>query len=156
MRAGTGSPLTFFAAVLVAVLAGCTSEESTSPQPSASPSAAAPARTIVPVPTSLQEIPGQPPVVHYGTVDNPEIGVAYEYHLYVHCGIRAAKFGGHWWLAVFPTNDRPFAGDGATRPLNPNYLDGAMTLVAPDLARFEWVDGSADFTPALTEPPPCA
>jgi len=37
------------------------------------------------VPSSVQEIPGQPPVVHYGTVDSPEVGVAYEYHLYIHC-----------------------------------------------------------------------
>jgi hypothetical protein len=138
-----------FAAVLVAVLAGCTSEARTDPQPSASPSVAATGRTIVPVPSSVQEIPGQPPVVHYGTVDNPDVGVAYEYHLYVHCGIRAAKFGGRWWLAVSPSDERYLSGGEL-------YRAGSMTLVAPDLARFEWDGGSADFTPAETEPPPCA
>jgi hypothetical protein len=87
--------------------------------------------------------------VHYGTVDNPDVGVAYEYHLYVHCGIRAAKFGGRWWLAIQPM-DRPFAGEGATRPQDP------MKLVAPDLARLRWDGGSADFTLAGAEPTPCA
>jgi hypothetical protein len=37
-----------------------------------------------------------------------------------------------------------------------NETAGAMTLVASDLARFEWDGGSADFTPAEAEPTPCA
>jgi hypothetical protein len=140
-----------FALVLVAVLAGCTSEVRTDAHPSASPSAAATARTIVPVPSSVQVIPGQPPFVHYGTVDDPEVGVAYEYHLYVHCGIRAARFGGRWWLAVSQAGDVR----GRDRATDPNYVEGAMTLVASDLARFEWDGGSAGFTPAEAEPTPC-
>jgi hypothetical protein len=106
-------------------------------------------RTIVPVPSSVQRIPGQPPVVHYGTIDSPDIGVAYEYHLYVHCGVRAARFGGRWWQAVSPSDERHTDG-------GPGYLAGSMTLVQPDLARFAWAGCSADFTPAPIEPTPCA
>ena len=101
------------------------------------------------VPSSVQRIPGQPPVVHYGTVDDPQVGVAYEYHLYVHCGVRAARFGGRWWQSVAP-------GDGVTLPNDGSqYVTGSMTLVAPTIARFEWDGRSADFAPADDEPPPC-
>lgn len=133
------------------VLAGCTAAPTTSPPP-ASPSASAVARTTVPVPSSVQQIPGQPPVVHYGTVPSPETGVAYEYHLYVHCGIRAARFGGRHWAAVAPTGDPPAT---SARPPDPNYLRGSMTLVGPDLARFAWDGGSVHFRPTDPPLPPC-
>jgi hypothetical protein len=48
----------------------------------------------------------------------------------VHCGIRVAKFGTRWWLAVSPTNDFP-GGNGATHPPNPNHVEGSMTVLAP-------------------------
>jgi len=70
--------------MIAALLAGCGGGTTPAPTPAPTTSAA-PARTVVPVPSSVQEIPGQPPVVHYGTVDSPEVGVAYEYHLYIHC-----------------------------------------------------------------------
>lgn len=130
-------------------LASCTTAV-TSPAsttaPSASPSVR---RSVVPVPTSVQRIPGQPPFIHYGTVDHPEIGVTYEYHLYVHCGVRAAKFGGRWWIANPHSGAEP-PNDGS------QYATGSMTLVAPDLARFEWDVSSADFAPASVEPLPCS
>ena len=86
-------------------------------------------------------------------VPSPEIGVAYEYHLYVHCGIRAAQFGGRDRAAVAPADDPPATG---ARPPDPNYLRGSMTLVAPGLARFAWDGGSADFVPAGPPLAPCA
>ena len=134
------------------VLAGCTAAPTTSPPPQTSPSASAVARTTVPVPSRVQRIPGQPPVVHHGTVPSPEPGVAYEYHLYVHCGIRAARFAGREWAAVAPM-DPP--ATSAQRP-DPNYLRGSMTLIARGLARFAWDGGSADFVPAGPPLAPCA
>jgi hypothetical protein len=93
-------------------------------------------------------------VVHYGTVDSPEVGVAYEYHLYIHCGVRAALFGGRWWLAIQPgpLNPPPVAGPTA---IVTGYLTGSMTLLAADHARFDWDSGTAEFTPAQSEPVPC-
>jgi hypothetical protein len=90
--------------------------------------------------------------VHYGTIDSPEVGVAYEYHLYVHCGIRAAKFGGRWWLAA-PQRTDPFSANEVLA--RPELLGRGDALVAPDLARFEWDGGRADFAPAESEATPC-
>jgi hypothetical protein len=111
---------------------------------------------IVPVPSSVRVVPGQPPVVLPGTVARPDLGVAYEYHLYVHCGTRAANFGDRWWVAVSTSPASPSGGDGGSRQLDPNYRRGSMTLVAPDRARFAWDGGTADFVPVTTPPPPCA
>jgi hypothetical protein len=156
MRLGAGPRSVVSAAVLLAALAACTPQVSTEARPPAPPSAPAPVRTVVPVPSTVQTFPDQPPFVHYGTVDDPEIGTAYEHHLYVHCGIRAAEFGGRWWSAVTPAGNNPFPGNRAPGQPDPNHLHGSMTLVAPDLARFEWDGGSADFAPAAAAPPPCA
>ena len=143
---------TVSAAVSFLVLAGCTSVPPTTPRPPGPPATPTAVRTTVPVPSSVQLIPGQPPVVHHGTVPSPEIGVAYEHHLYVHCGIRAAQFGGRQWVAVSPTDVPPWSG---AQP-DPNYLHGSMTLLAPDLARFAWDGGGADFVPADPPLAPCA
>lgn len=70
--------------------------------------------------------------------------MAYEYHLSVHCGIRAARFGGRDWAAVAPVDELSAT---SVRPPDPNHLLGSMTLVAPDLARFARDGDSADFTP---------
>jgi hypothetical protein len=67
-----------------------------------------------------------------------EVGVPYAYTLRTHCGILTAEFAGRWWIAVEP---RPLPGSG-------NRTAGTMTLVTPDLARFAWPGGTADFTPA--------
>ncbi len=111
---------------------------------------------IVPVPSSVYEVPGQPPVVLPGTVARPDPGVAYEYHLYVHCGIRAANFGDREWVVASTTSVPRGSGDGGDRQPDINYRRGSMTLVAPDRARFAWDGGTADFVPATTPPPPCA
>lgn len=133
------------------VLAGCTQAAApggpATAEPSASPAAAT---TVVAVPRSVQEIPGQPPVIRYGTVDDPQLGMAYEYHLYVHCGIRDARFGGRWWKSIVLTNSQEFLDDGS------GYVAGSMTLVEPTLARFEWDGQRADFVPTSVEPQPCA
>ncbi len=103
----------------------------------------------MPVPSSVQVIPGQPPLVHYGTVEDPQIGVAYEYHLYLHCGLRQATFGGRGWVVRRSDGARPVMDQS-------QYATGAMTLVSPELARFEWPGGGADFVPADAPLQPCA
>lgn len=135
----------------VLLLAGCTTIEATggpvditAPPPTGV--------TPVPVPTSVQRIPDQPPVVHYGTVPDAELGVPYEYHLYVHCGIRIAEFAGRSWIAL-PHSD-PLTPDAEIRP--DQYLPGAMTLLAPDRAMFVWSVGRAEFEPAPSLQPLCA
>ena len=140
-----GASLALAASVLL--IAGCTTEQPVERSPSIS--APPPQRTIVPVPSSLQRTPGQPPIVEYGTVENPQIGVSYEYHLFVHCGVRAARFGGRWWQSVVPSDGRTLPNDRS------QYVTGSMTLISPAVARFEWGGRSADFAPADVEPPPC-
>jgi hypothetical protein len=81
-----------------------------------------------------------------GTVDDPVIGVAYPFQMPTHCGIQAASFGGHWWLATAPT--------GTSGPVGPQYTAGTMTLVSPSDARFDYAGGTAEFTPTAT-PQPC-
>ncbi|WP_337830829.1 hypothetical protein [Pseudonocardia sp. TMWB2A] len=139
--------------VSVALLTGCTQHEGIAPimtGPPPTPPASVPP---VPVPTSVQHIPGQPPLVHYGTVPDARLGVSYEYHLYVHCGIRTAQFAGRTWIAQ----------PEATDPLTPEteigpdqYLEGAMSLPTPDIAVFRWPGGTAQFEPATTPQGPCA
>jgi len=84
--------------------------------------------------------------------DHPVVGGAYRYDLYVHCGVRFAKFGGRWWHAD-PEQARP-----AGQPYRDgNYVAGTMTLVSPDHARFESADPhlSVDFRPLAAAPAPC-
>jgi len=64
--------------------------------------------------------------------DKPAIGAAYPYQLYVHCGVKYAKFGGRWWVAHRGTI-------AAARPARARrqLRLGTMTLVAADRARFQ-------------------
>ncbi|GAA1311983.1 hypothetical protein [Pseudonocardia xinjiangensis] len=140
--------MAFVATVVAVLLTACTVQGS-DVAPTPPPEGRIASATIVPVEPSVQEIPGQPPDVHYGTVDDAQIGVTYEYHLYVHCGLRYARFANRWWAANPPV-DETFSGNSM------NYLDGAMTLVSADAARFEWTDGRVDFVPSSRPPAPCA
>ncbi len=124
------------------VPAGCPTPGTEPVGPPDTPTPSAAQRSIVPVPTSLQVIPGQPPLVHYGTGENPQLGVD--------CGVRAARFGERWWVARSLVGARP-GMDGTSQ-----YATGSMTLVSPELARFAWSGGSADFVPADVDPPLCA
>lgn len=109
------------AAVLAAV-AGCSAPGPEQPQQTAAQVATASAAPVG------------------GSADDPVIGVAYPFDLLTHCGIRSAKFGGHWWLAVAPT-DQPHPGGHDTTA-------GTMTLVGPDDARFDYAGGTAEFRSA--------
>ena len=62
-----------------------------------------------------------------------EIGTAYLYRLYVHCGIRDARFDGRLWMA------NPMLSDGSGNPpldWTPDDSVGVMELVNDDLAVF--------------------
>ena len=84
--------------------------------------------TPMPVPTVARdrlEVPPQGPAV--------EIGRAYPYELYVHCGIRDARFDGRLWMAD------PMLSDGSGNPpmdWAPADSVGVMELVNNDLAVF--------------------
>ncbi|MGH3860804.1 hypothetical protein [Actinokineospora sp.] len=83
-----------------------------------------------------------------GNLGAPVVGVGYPFELNTHCGIRSATFGGRWWAAIAPT-EQPHPGGR-------DITVGTMTLVRPDLARFTWPDGTAEFVPVDSEPmPPC-
>ncbi len=75
-----------------------------------------------------------------------EVGVAYRYELYTHCGIRDAYFDGRLWVA------KPVLSDGSGNPPagweNPSDV-GAMRLVSSEAATFDNGAGrEANFVPA--------
>jgi hypothetical protein len=93
----------------------------------------------------------------------PQLGEAYPYDLYTHCGIRHAQFGGRWWEVSPPRAEPParVGADGVTRYTG--YTAGTMTLVGTDVARFviDVRHATADdpvvtFFPASGQPAPCA
>lgn len=104
-----------------------------------------PAGTATSTGTPIGSPPQTPNPARTGP-EHPVVGVAYPYDLYVHCGIRHAKFGGRWWHAV---PERP----GQLGP----YTPGTMTLVSADHARFDAADPrvTVDFQPATDVPIPC-
>lgn len=97
-------------------------------------------------PPGAVDVVADPPLT--GPAD-PVVGVAYPYDLYVHCGIRSARFGERDWAPPSPPPE----------PVRYTaYARGTMTLAAPDVARFE-EDGTGlrvDLRPATVTPPPCA
>ena len=88
----------------------------------------APTPAPVPMPTvqgNLHEEPPQGPGV--------EIGTGYPYALYVHCGIRDARFDGRLWMAD------PMLSDGSGNPpldWAPADSVGIMELVNDNMAVF--------------------
>jgi hypothetical protein len=93
---------------------------------------------------------------------DPELGVAYPFDLYSHCGIGFARFAGRTWRAEPPRHEpRPLPDAGGVTTYD-GYTPGTMTLVSEDTARF-LVDPerAADdgtpivFHPTTVEPPLC-
>ncbi|QFZ21655.1 hypothetical protein [Saccharothrix syringae] len=88
-----------------------------------------------------------------------EVGVAYPFDLYAHCGVRHALFGGRAWEVEQPVVDPP--GEPLARG-SVNYLPGTAELVGPDRLRFT-ADADAPvlpgavvlFRPTADSPPPC-
>lgn len=74
-----------------------------------------------------------------------EIGRSYPFTLYVHCGVRDAKFDGRWWMG------NPILDDGNMNPPAGWTGDdsvGEMTLVEEDLAVFTAKSGrTIEFIP---------
>lgn len=83
----------------------------------------------------------------------PTLGVPYAHMLYVHCGIRYAKFDGRWWRA------EPEVPEEALDPdlRMDAYTAGTMVLVSAVEARFvrSAPDLVVTFRPLALEPPPC-
>ena len=88
----------------------------------------APTPTPMPMPTMERDRPEEPP-----QGPGVEIGTGYPYTLYVHCGIRDARFDGRLWMAD------PMLSDGSGNP-PPDWTAedsrGTMELVRDDLAVF--------------------
>jgi hypothetical protein len=96
--------------------------------------------------------PPAPPGTELATgPDNPAVGTSYRYDLFVHCGVRYAKFGGRWWRAD-PEQPEPRTTYGGGL-----YVPGTMALVAADEARFtsDTPKVSATFRPLAGDPEPC-
>jgi hypothetical protein len=92
----------------------------------------------------------------------PELGVAYRFDLYSHCGIRWARFGGREWTALHPGADPARLPDSTGTTRYTGYVAGTMRLVGPDLLRFTLTDPYAagrgqsfDFVPARDPLPLC-
>jgi hypothetical protein len=115
-----------------------------------------------PLPPSLSGATPTPtprPTIALGGENEPptgpgvEIGRPYLFSLYVHCGVRDAKFDGRWWMA------NPMLGDnnppaGWTR----DDVIGEMELVEEDLAVFTAKSGTIiEFIPwpSDVKHPPC-
>ena len=63
-----------------------------------------------------------------------DIGQVYPFALYVHCGVRDARFDGRLWMA------NPMLSDGSGNPprdWTPGDSMGTITLVKDDLAVFD-------------------
>ncbi len=70
-----------------------------------------------------------------------EVGVTYDYSLYVHCGVEWARVDGVWWRTD-PLNDgNANPPDGWDNP----YHRGELTLREPNVADFQGPEGSVEF-----------
>ena len=78
---------------------------------------------------------------------HPAVGITYDFDLFVHCGLKYARFGGRTWK-VSQSDNRYGDGQG-------NYLVGTMTLVDETTARFEFAGHAWVFRPTTDEIPPC-
>ena len=88
----------------------------------------APTPTPMPMPTMERDRPEEPP-----QGPGVEIGTGYPYTLYVHCGIRDARFDGQLWMAD------PMLSDGSGNPpldWAPADSVGIMELVNDNMAVF--------------------
>lgn len=114
----------------------------------AEPAAPSPTRTG----DAVTDNPPAPPGTDLATgPEDPAVGTAFRYDLFVHCGIRYAKVGGRWWHAD-PEQPAPRTTYGGGL-----YLPGSMVLVSADEARFtSSVPGTtATFRPLAGDPEPC-
>ena len=100
---------------------------------------ARPAQTEETTSSTATPTPMPMPTPERGSLEVPpqgsgvEIGRAYPYELYVHCGIRDARFDGRLWMAD------PMLSDGSGNPpvdWTPDDSVGIMELVNDDLAVF--------------------
>ena len=94
----------------------------------------------MPMPTPERDRPEGPP-----QGPGAEIGIGYPYTLYVHCGVRDARFDGRLWMAD------PMLSDGSGNPpldWTAEDSDGIMELIEDDLAVFTAESGRIiEFTP---------
>ena len=99
-----------------------------------------PTLTPTPMPAVERDRPEEPP-----RGPGVEIGTGYPYTLYVHCGIRDARFDGRLWMAD------PMLSDGSGNPpldWTAEDSDGIMELIEDDLAVFTAESGRIiEFTP---------
>jgi len=87
-----------------------------------------------------------------GDPATPDIGTAYPYQLFVHCGIRYARFADRWWETT-PQQWVPPGPPGGDR----NYVPGTMTLIRADRAQFRSTGPplQVDFWLMAGDPPLC-
>ena len=98
------------------------------PTPTPTPDAATATPTPVPMPTVERDLTEEPP-----RGAGVEIGTRYPFSLYVHCGVRDARFDGRLWMAD------PMRGGGSGNPLldwTAEDSKGFMELFRDDLAVF--------------------
>lgn len=140
------------AATCVLAVVGCGSGEvADGPPPS-----------VVTSPVPVAEVARVDPARPRSGPAEPQLGVAYPFDLYTHCGVEFARFGGRWWQAS-PARPEPrprAAGDGTTAYTG--YTAGTMSLVGTEAARFvidlryaEADEPVVTFFPTSEEPPPC-
>ncbi len=117
--------------------------------------------TAAPKPPSGTPTPNPKPTTPNAALQGPpsgpgvEVGKGYTFGLYVHCGIRDARFDGRLWMAD------PMLSDGSGNPplhWTPDDSVGIMQLVSEDRARFTSKSGRMiEFKPWPADVPwrPC-
>lgn len=93
----------------------------------------------------------------------PELGIAYPYDLYSHCGIMFAKFGGKVWKADDAVGAWAPRPDDRGAVVDSGYTAGTMTMIDADTIVFAVderryvTDGSVEivYHPTTEEPPTC-
>jgi hypothetical protein len=124
-----------FLVLAILLMVGCNG----TPQPTltATPNSQPPVAVATWTPISPAEAE-QSQDVHEPRTPPAELGKAYPYELYTHCGVDlAVDFDGSFWQLSHPTEVPKSLGDPSQ--------EGTMTLIAADSARFDFADGSLFF-----------
>lgn len=125
--------ISFFTLAVIILMGGC--DGTSQPTPTLIPVSKVPLATWTPISPSEAE---QNPEVREPLSPPAELGKAYPFQLYTHCGVDlAVDFDGSFWQLSNPEEVPESLGDPSQ--------EGTMTLIDSDYARFDFAGGSLLF-----------
>ena len=125
--------ISFFTLAMIILMVGCS--DTSQPIMTAASTLPLPIATWTPISPAEAE---QNPDVREPLSPSAELGKAYPFKLYTHCGADlAVDFDGSFWQLSNPTEVPQSLGDPSQ--------EGTMTLIDPDHARFDFEGGSLWF-----------